>query len=455
MSTPIDNTLTYMDQNWFLTMRGLGRGHVIQYIWIYENGVNLEGLRRFQRNLQHTLVNRLIERSPLPFGRHRWVSHNGSADLDIAVAQRRRDEVWDWVDERSFVAIDPELGPPWHFGVQPLIGGGAAVSLAVSHTTGDSKAGILAIADAVNGTHRDFGYPPPGSRSRRQALRQDVAVTVRSALKVPAAIAAAVRVNRAQPENLSSSARPVSPPSARSAATSSSAARVQRLVVPRVYGCVDARDWDERASALGGTRNVLFAGFSTRLGYRLGRTDHDRSVVLSVPVSNHADGDTRANPHSGVAVRANANEVTQNLAELRGALKQAFIELAETGDALEAPLALIPFTPKMVVRRIEKWAFNLGKRVGCTNIGEMPSEANRPDGTDADFFAMRGGEAGITPAILERLGGHLLVSAASLRDKVWFSVASWEPGRTNTKAALAQVVCAALDDFGLRAAIEY
>ncbi|WP_118913764.1 hypothetical protein [Mycobacterium shigaense] len=447
MSTPIDNTLTYMDQSYFLFVRALGRGHVIQYIWIYEKGVDLEGLRRFQRNLRHTLVTRLIERSPLPFGRHRWVSYDGSADLDIAVAQRRRDEVWDWVDERSFVAIDPELGPPWHFGVQPLIGGGAAVSLAVSHTTGDAVAGMLAIVDAVNGVRRDFGFPPPRARSRRRALRQDIAVTARSALKLPAAIAGGARLAREEPDDLSTSARSTTP-------ASSSAVRGERLVVPRVYGYVDARDWDERATALGGTRNVLFAGFSTRLGYRLGRTNHEGSVVLSVAVSDHTDGDTRANSHTVIPVRANANEVTQNLTGLRGALKQAFVELAEAGDVLEAPLALIPFTPRVVVRHVEKWAFNLSRRVGCTNMGEMPPEVNRPDGTEADFFGIRGGEAGITSAILERLGGHLLVSAASLRDRVWFSVASWEPGRTNTKSALAEVVGAALDDFGLRAAIE-
>ncbi|MEE3062914.1 MAG: hypothetical protein VYA67_02985 [Actinomycetota bacterium] len=456
MSTPIDNTLTYMDQSYFLFVRALGRGHVIQYIWIYENGVNLEGLRRFQRNLQHTLVTRLIERSPLPFGRPRWVSYDGPADLDIAVAQRRRDEVWDWVDERSFVAIDPELGPPWHFGVQPLIGGGAAVSLAVSHTTADAVAGILAIADAVNGTRRDYGFPPPGARSRRQSLRQDIAVTARSALDVPAAIAAGARLARQQPDYPSTSASSAAAAPASPAAPAPSApARGERLVVPRVYGYVDAQDWDERAGALGGTRNVLFAGFSTRLGYRLGRANHEGSVVLLVPVSDHTDGDTRANSHTVIPVRANANEVTQNLARLRGALKQAFVELAETGSALEAPMALIPFTPKAFIRHRERSAVNVSKHVGCTNIGEMPSEVNRPDGTDADFFGIRGGEAGITPAILERLGGHLLVSAASLRGKVWFSVASWETGKTNTKAALAEVVDAALNDFGLRAAIEY
>lgn len=52
------------------------------------------------------------------------------------------------------------------------------------------------------------------------------------------------------------------------------------------------------------------------------------------------------------------------------------------------------------------------------------------------------------------MGGHNLVSAATLRGKVWFSVASWEVGRANTKAELIEVVGAALDDFGLAATLE-
>ncbi|MCX2933400.1 hypothetical protein ORI20_24310 [Mycobacterium sp. CVI_P3] len=447
MSTPTDNTLAYMDQGSFLGLRALGRGPVIQYIWIYDDGVDLEGLRRFQRNLQHTLVARLIERSPLPFGRHRWVSYAGPSDLDVAVAQRRRDEVWDWVDERSFVAIDPEFGPPWHLGVQPLIGGGAAVSLAVSHTTGDAVAGTLAIVDAVNGTRRDYGFPPPGTRTRGQALRQDIAVTARSALKVPAAIGGGLRVAREQQDDVSTSVRSSSP-------ASSSAARTQRLVVPRVYGYVDGQEWDERAKALGGTRNVLFAGFCARLGYRLGRLDGNGRIVLSVPVSERTAGDTRANPLNSVTVLADPSRVIENLAELRVGLKQALVELGQNGNALLAPLAMIPFTPKLVVRRLENLVLKVGKPVGCTNIGELPPEANRPDGTDADFFGTRGGEAGVTAATLERLGGHLLVSAASLRGKVWFSVASWEPGRANDTTALTEVVRAALGDFGFEASLE-
>lgn len=442
----VDSTLAYIDQGAFLGLRALGRGPIIQYVWIYDRSVDLEGLRRFHRNLQHTLINRLIERSTLPFGRHRWVRYD-CADLDVAVAERPRDEVWDWVDERSFLPLDPEFGPPWHLGVQPLAGGSAAVSLVVSHTIVDAMAGINSIVDAVDGVAREFGFPDKGARTRWQAVRQDVAQTARSAREVPAAMVAAVRVARQQQDDLSAAAKV--------AGRSRAAFGDQPVVVPRVYGSVDAQEWADRAEALGGTRNVLFAGLAVRVGHLSGRTDADGRVLLSIPVSDRTEGDTRANPLNGVTVHADPDRVCVDLTALRSDLKAALVELGRTGQQMLAPLPLTPFTPKFLLRRLESMVMKVGKPVGCTNIGDIPEAANRPDGTDADFFTMRGGEAGLTAGILTRLGGHMLVCAASMRGRVWFNVASWEPDRSNTRPALAEVVAAAVADLGLKAQLEW
>ncbi|MEZ0050854.1 diacylglycerol O-acyltransferase [Mycobacterium sp. MAA66] len=446
MGTSVDNTLAYIDQASFLALRALGRGPVIQYVWIYERGVDLDGLRRFHRNLQHTLIGRVIERSLLPFGRHRWIAYGGPADLDIAVGERSRDQVWDWVDERSFVPVDPEFGPPWHLGVQPLIGGGAAVSLAVSHTTADAGAGIASIVDAAEGVRREFGFPSAAACSRRQSLRQDLALTARSARDIPVAVRAAVRAAREQQDDLSTSAA-----IARQVRTASVD---EPVVVPRVYGSVDVSAWDQRAQALGATRNVLFAGFAARVGYRLDRVESDGRSLLSVPVSERTAGDTRANPLAAITVHADPLRVCDDLTDLRAATKQALVELSGTRRTLLAPLALTPLTPKSLVRRLEHLVLKVGKPIGCSNIGDIAGSANRPDGTDADFFAVRGGEAGVTAATLQRLGGHLLVSAASMRGRIWFSVASWESHRVNTRAALTDVVAAAAADFGLEVHVE-
>ncbi|WP_264020301.1 acyl carrier protein, partial [Mycolicibacterium setense] len=63
---PADDRLAYLDQAAFLGLRA-GYGSLIQMIWIYDRAVDVEGLRRFHRNLGCGLLGRRIERSPLPF----------------------------------------------------------------------------------------------------------------------------------------------------------------------------------------------------------------------------------------------------------------------------------------------------------------------------------------------------------------------------------------------------
>ncbi len=47
-------------------------GRSLQVGWLYEHAVDFDELKRFHYNLGYGLLGRLIERSPLPFGRHRW-----------------------------------------------------------------------------------------------------------------------------------------------------------------------------------------------------------------------------------------------------------------------------------------------------------------------------------------------------------------------------------------------
>ncbi len=74
-----------MDQAGLRLLRATGRGQQMQMFWIYEHPIDFDGLRRFHRNFGYGLSGRLIERSPLPFGRHRWVSSLGpTTDIDVA-----------------------------------------------------------------------------------------------------------------------------------------------------------------------------------------------------------------------------------------------------------------------------------------------------------------------------------------------------------------------------------
>lgn len=442
----MDNRLAYIDQGSFLSLRALGRGPLMQYTWLYERPVDLDGIRRFHRNLAGSLLGRRIERSPLPFGRHRWVASAGPDDVDLGAQLRPRAEVWTWADERIRRPIDPEHGPAWHLGVQPFTDGGAAVSLVVSHSVVDGQGFGIAIADAVNGIDRELGYPAPQSRSRRRALAEDTRAALISLPEIGRAAVSAVRVARAERADLASSFK--------TATEAPPAGDDIPVVAPTVVVFVDLEDWDDRARALGGTSNSLFAGLAARLGQRLGRAGADGSVTLSWPVSERTDGDTRANALIAAKMTADPAIVTTDLNSVRSAMKSALAESTELSARLLAPLPLTPLTPKALVRRLEAMVVSVDSPIGCSNIGELDPAVNRPDGTDADFLALRLLEPQITTRVLNRIGGYLSLVSGRANGRIFISVGAWTVGADNTKSALRDVVRAGLADFGLAGIVE-
>ncbi|MBU9764976.1 hypothetical protein FR943_14135 [Mycobacterium sp. TNTM28] len=435
-----------MDQGSFLGLRALGRAPIMQFTWIYPDGVDIAGLRRFHRNLGHGLLGRRIERSPLHFGRHRWIRSEGPADIAVAAAERPRGEVSAWADERIVVPIDPERGPAWHLGVLPLTGGGDAVSLVVSHSVADALGLTLAIADAAAGIRRDLGYPEPGSTPRKRALWRDLRRAARDLPEAGRAVLATARVARAQSEDLAASAK--------SAAPAVRLGSLDPIIPPTVTAYVDLADWDKRVNDLGGTSNSLFAGYAARLGMRLGRVDAEGQAMLSYPVSDRTDGDTRANALNTVTAIVDPAPATADLTEIRAELKRVLTELGSAPDANLAPLPLTPYVPKFLVRRLERMVLKVGSPIGCSNLGELPPAANRPDGTDADFLSFRMVEPGVTPGVLESLGGLLYLASGRAGKRIFLTVAAWTAGGANTRTELAEAVRRTLGDFELPALID-
>ena len=191
-----DNRLALVDQGFFAGHRAIGQAEVMQVVWVYEHALDFDGLRRFHHNLRYGLFARRIERSPLPFGRHRWVLDRGPPEIDIAECARPRAELSDWADERSQLPADPERGPGWHLGVLPLTDGSTAVSLVASHYLLDGLGFLGAIVEALWGITRDLGYPPPRSRTRLRAMVQDARQTARDAPEVARALVAMAKQAR-------------------------------------------------------------------------------------------------------------------------------------------------------------------------------------------------------------------------------------------------------------------
>ena len=82
----VDNRLALMDQAFFAAQHASGHQFLIQCVWVYEHAIDFAELRRFHHNLGHGLLGRRIERSPLPFGRHRWVLDRGQG-LPVQIAR--------------------------------------------------------------------------------------------------------------------------------------------------------------------------------------------------------------------------------------------------------------------------------------------------------------------------------------------------------------------------------
>ena len=137
----LNNLLDLADQTTFGFERAIGVTNLFQIVWVYNRAIDIDGLRRFHRHLQRGRLSRRIERSPLPFGRHRWVSPRDQSDLEIVGRPRSREEFDAWLNEQADTPIDAEHGPGWHLAVLPFTDGGAGVSLVISHCLADGMGG--------------------------------------------------------------------------------------------------------------------------------------------------------------------------------------------------------------------------------------------------------------------------------------------------------------------------
>jgi hypothetical protein len=443
MSHVVDNHIALIDQASFLSFRATNRVQLAQVVWVYERGADIEELRRFHANLGYGLLGRRIERSPLPFGRHRWVSALGpQAELDIAQPARARSALSDWLDERAETRIDPENGPAWHLGVLPMTDGSTAVTLVASHCVIDGLGLFAAIVDAIKGNRRDLGYPPPRSRGRRRAIVEDARLTLRDLPALGRTLVAGAKMAARHRHDI---ARPRPVRTTHLAQWHGN----RRVIVPAIDVAIDSAEWDARAKALEGTTYSLLAGIATRLGERMGRERaEDATVPLLIAMSDRTPHDTRGNALRLADARVATGAVTSDLTEARLAIRQALKSLREEPDERFAMLPITPFVPRRAVAKAAGMV--LGEHpVSCSALGEIDPMVGRPDGSDADFVVIRGPDQNITQAQIERAGGILLVAASSLGGRVTVNIVGYQPGESNTKAALRDLVARTLADFGL------
>jgi len=445
-----DNLLDYVDQALFLGLRATGQSAAMQMVWVYEDGLDWDELRRFHQDFGFGLAGRLIEPSVLPFGRHRWVSSLGPpSPLEVASTPRPRAELSDWVDERAQLPIDPEHGPAWHMAVQPLDDGSTAVTLVGSHCIGDGGGAFLSVFEAVMGARRDLGYPLPKSRTLRQALVADARQTVRDLPEVGRTLVAAAKFVRAKRRTSSGTPAPAAPPRPRVARPD------EPVIVPAVSAFVDLAQWDARAEALGGNGHSLQAGLAARLAVHQGRAlADDGTVGLIVPINDRTLEDTRANAVKLAYVRVDPTHVAKDLSDTRTAVREALKVMREEPDEALALLPLNPFVPKFAVRHTADLAFGFTDQpVSSSNVGDLPVQLASPGGAPAQQVWLRGIDQRITRGVLEERSGLLTVVSGRLDGKVTITVVGYQPGVENTKQALRERLAAVFDEFELTGTI--
>ncbi|WP_231992205.1 hypothetical protein [Mycobacterium sp. ACS4331] len=448
-AAPMDNRLVYLDQAMFDAMRAGNRSQLMQCLWIYEHPVDFEALARFHDNLGYGLGGRLIQRSVLPFGRHRWVSALGPAsDLDIETSARPREEFSDWADEQAARPIDPEFGPCWRLSVLPMTDGSTGLSLVASHAVGDGVAGLVTIFAAIKGERPDLGYPARRGTTRRARLRsarEDARATLRDLPEVRRTLATAIKLTLRRRHDIARTA-----PARRAQIVGA-----DRVVsVPAVSVFVDIDEWDARAASLGGNTYSLLAGVAARLGARMGRTvttgDDGAKVNLLLALSDRSFDDYRANAMSIGSVGVDPDAVTTDLTAARAAIRSALQARKDTPDESLQFLPLIPFVPQRAMKRLsDVFVGAADLPVSCSNMGDLEPTVGRPDGSDAEYMVMRGIDQNVIERDIVAAGGHLVLVSGRLGGKVSISVVGYQPGAQNTKAWLTDLVHQTLAEYDL------
>lgn len=443
-----EHRLAFLDQAALELLRATGRSQLIQIVWVYEHPVDNEGLKRFHHNFFSSLAGRVVERSPLPFGRPRWVRPVAPAPpIQVADRIRPREELLEWADELGNLPIDPERGPGCYLAIQPFTDGATAVSIVASHVIGDGVGGMLAIFEAVTGNIRNPGYDPADSRSRRKAVAADIRQAVRDFPLAARTVVKAAKMVRNKRQEF-----------ARARAAQSSDSDGRHLVVPSVAIYVDAAEWDVKAESLGGNSYSLLGGFAAKLAEYLGRlrvADGAVSLLIAINLRESLDDD-RALAMAFASATVDPSKVTVDLTEARTAVRQAREKAKTEPDPTMELLALVPWLPNRAVKGVVDlmFAYSEDLPVSCSNLGDLPSELAQIDGTTAEYVFIRGLDTNVTIGELERSHGQLVVVSGRINGLISISVEAYQLGAENSKARLRELAAQTLTAFGLSAEFE-
>ena len=166
--------------------------------------------------------------------------------------------------------------------------------------------------------------------------------------------------------------------------------------------------------------------------------------------------DDRANAAAVASISVDPKQVTTSLSGVKTAIREGLRSARETPDQPLELLPLIPFVPKRAVKGGADAIFGFAADlpVSCSNVGDLEPAVGRADGTQAEYFILRGVDRRITRRALEQRSGLLTVVGGRLCGNMEISVIAYLPGQANTKTHLRELVASTLAELGLTGRIE-
>lgn len=464
--------LNFVDQLAFELFRLTRRNQLMQCVWIYEREVDLEGLRRVCRRLCDLPCNRLIEPSPLPFGRPRWVRDNRTAAVHSSDDVLPRSCLMSWANRHARTPLDPVNGPAWHVSLQRFSDGSSAVSIVGSHLIFDGVGTLGWIQEAVAGSDvRDVrsDFDP---KQARHPLVGVIADGWQALLDLPETMQALFRITRlgiggigvGGIGGISGGSRngdvpragAVEKPDERVLASSRES---EIVVLPSVTAFIDAALWDQRARSLGGHAYSLLAALAARVAAHMDRRRPSDDAVSLLVTVNQRRGleDYRAIAITFCKVLVDPLRATQDLRAIGASLKSAVRAAKRRSEPILKLFPIVPWMPRAttaaLVDRVFTYADDLP--VSCSNLGTLPAGVGCIDGTPCSSLLARGVDSNVTLRDLHRSHGHLVVVASRFNGKVCVSVEAYRLDADNSAEHLRDVLRRTLSEFGLEGLVEY
>jgi hypothetical protein len=119
-------------------------------------------------------------------------------------------------------------------------------------------------------------------------------------------------------------------------------------------------------------------------------------------------------------------------------------------------MPLMPWLPRGAVKGLADllFAYSEDLPISCSNLGDLPEDLARPDGSPADFVFIRALDSSVTLGELQRSHGQLVVVSGRINGKISISVEAYQLDAENSKARLRNVVEQTLAEFGLSAVVD-